>query len=305
MEYWKNFRGYYCLIFLLIWISGLHAQPSHPYTPADDNARDTIGPDPEKLLLDYGDLPKSQVMVLGTYHFRQETHYDELSPDNQQQLEKIAEALAIFKPTKVVLEWEPHRTETVNQRYRAYLDGDFSIDTLVNEGYQLGFRMARKMGHERVYLFDDQTEFIGSLEGFTFDKFGEYAKAHDEGFYNVHEPVLIERYGKNQEALDKLNLYDRLLVMNSPKASAINAQRMHMYEVRVGIQKNWMGPDWLGRWYRRNVRMVANVLQFSEPPEDRILIIVGDNHKWVLDQLFAYSPDFEVVSSYELLRQGR
>ncbi|WP_170110567.1 serine hydrolase [Flavilitoribacter nigricans] len=262
-------------------------------------------PDPGKLLLGYDDLPRSQVMVVGTHHFRQEDHYDELDAENQQQLEKLADALAAFRPTKVVLEWEPRLTERANQRYSDFLNGALSIDSLTNETYQLGFRLARKMGHERLYLFDDQTEFIGSLEGFTFDKFGEYAKANDDGFYNVHESVLIERFGKNQEALDGLSLYDRLLVMNSPEAGTINAQRMHMYEIRVGIQKNWMGPDWLGRWYRRNVRMVANVLQFSEPPEDRILIIVGDNHKWVLDQLFAFSPDFELVSSYDYLQRGR
>ena len=44
----------------------------------------------------------------------------------------------------------------------------------------------------------------------------------------------------------------------------------------------WVGPDWLGRWYRRNVRMLANLVKMNQP-EERILILVGDNHKWTLD----------------------
>ena len=71
-----------------------------------------------------------------------------------------------------------------------------------------------------------------------------------------------------------------------------------MFEIRVGIQNNWVGPDWLGRWYRRNIRMAGNVLKMTEAG-DRILIIVGSNHKWVLDMLFNHIPEFQVSSSWD------
>ena len=79
---------------------------------------------------------------------------------------------------------------------------------------------------------------------------------------------------------------------------------MHMYEIRVGIQENWIGPDWLSRWYQRNIRMASNILKLSKS-EDRILVIVGDNHKWTLDMLLENTPDFEVVSSWDYLKTGR
>jgi len=104
--------------------------------------------------------------------------------------------------------------------------------------------------------------------------------------------------------LDSHSLYDRFTLMNSPQAANINAQRMHLYEVRVGIQKDWLGPDWLGRWYRRNVRMMSNVLKLAEK-DHRILIIVGDNHKWTLDMLFENTPDFKLESSWQLLQNYR
>lgn len=248
---------------------------------------------------------KAKVMVLGTYHFRQEQNYDELSPENQRQIQRILTALAAFQPTKVVVEWEPSRSEKVNQAYQSFLQGEFKIDTLPNEVFQLGFRMAQKMGHDSIYLFDNKTPYIGSLEGFTFESFGEYANQHDEGFFDRYESLIGDRYRYNKELIESQNLYDNLLLRNSLEAGQVNAERMHMYELRVGIQKNWMGPDWLGRFYQRNIRMMANVLQFADTGKDRILIIVGENHKWILDDLFDYTPDFQVVSSYDYLLKGR
>ena len=248
---------------------------------------------------------KAKVMVLGTYHFRQEQNYDELSPENQTQIQRILTALAAFQPTKVVVEWEPSRSEKVNQTYRSFLQGEFKIDTLSNEVFQLGFRMAQKMGHDSIYLFDDKTPYIGSLEGFSFEGLGEYANQNDKGFFDRYESLIGDRYMYNKKLIESQNLYDNLLLRNSLEAGQVNAERMHMYELRVGIQKNWMGPDWLGRFYRRNIRMMANVLQFADTGKDRILIIVGENHKWVLDDLFEYTPDFQVVSSYDYLLKGR
>jgi len=255
-------------------------------------------------LLNYDYLPRSRVMIVGTFHFDQESHYDELSAKNQMEIQKLASALAAFKPTKVVVEKEPRHSNLLNQRYQQYLMGALSMDTLANEVYQLGFRIAGMMGHDSLYLFDDKTPFIGSLEGFSFEGFNEYAERADRGFYDVYKEDIINVYTQNQKQLNHLSLYEHLMWLNSPAASATNAQRMHLYELRVGIQKSWMGPDWLGRWYRRNIRMMANVVKFHTPPDDRILIIVGDNHKWILEQLFEFSPEFEVISSFVYLQAG-
>ena len=69
----------------------------------------------------------------------------------------------------------------------------------------------------------------------------------------------------------------------------------------VNSAQVWIGPDWLGRWYQRNIRMMGNVMQIANN-DDRILIIVGDNHKWTLDMLFENAPDFKVVSSSDYLK---
>lgn len=49
--------------------------------------------------------------------------------------------------------------------------------------------------------------------------------------------------------------------------------------------------------------MMINVLKLVNL-EDRVLIIVGVNYKWVLDDLFEYILDFEFVFSYDYLLVG-
>ena len=245
-------------------------------------------------------LVEAKVMVLGTNHFNKEA----LAPQKQAELKHLIDALAQFKPTKVVVEWNPKKFEKTNENYRQYLKGKFSIDKRPNEVYQIGFRLARQMKHDTIWLFDNRPAYIGSLKGFTFDKFSEFAKKHDKGFYDKHMNTIIKVWEHNKAWLKKLKLYDYFTAINSDRRSKINAQRMHAFETRVGIQNTWLGADWLGRWYQRNVRMMSNVLKITKKG-DRILIIVGDNHKWVLDRLFKNAPDFEVVSSGEHLLKYR
>ncbi len=271
-----------------------------------DNRQPIDVQDPVKIQEDtsvytrFDSIPKSLVMVVGTYHFRQEEHYDELSGKNQEHISKIVSRLAEFKPTKVVIEKEPQYDSIFQSLFQKYILNDQVIDTLENETFQLGFRLAKRMGHEKIYLFDDQTEFIGSLDGFTWEKFGEEV-AKDSAFVNRHVDIIMDSFNENEKRYANLSLYDNILKRNSPEAQKWNAQRMHAYETRAGIQKSWMGPDWLGRWYQRNIRMMANLMSFNDHGNDRFVIIVGDNHKWVLDTLLEFNPDFEVVSSYDIL----
>lgn len=241
-------------------------------------------------------LNQSKIMVLGINHFSK----DVLSTENQIGLIQLTEVLGKFQPTKIVLELQPKALAKMNQEYQNYVKDSSLFSDKYNEVYQLGFRLARKMNHDSIYLFDDQTEFIGSLEGFTFDAFGAYAQENDAGFYDRYLKEITDKFQNNQTILKQQNLLNQIVLRNSPMAQKFNAQRMHSFEIRVGIQKSWIGPDWLGRFYRRNIRMMANVMKFNRP-EDRILIIVGDNHKWILDELFENTPDFELVSSWHLL----
>lgn len=255
-------------------------------------------------LKNYDSLAMAEVMVLGTFHFGREV----LGEEEQASIKALVEQLTAYPATKIVLEWEPHRMEEVNKAYQLYLKDSLDLSDKNNEVYQLGFRLAREMGHDSLYLFDDQTDHIGSLEEFSteddpfsFDLFLHYAEEQDASFYDKYMEPLQSNFSSNQKFLKDQSPKDHIAILNSPEKQKINAQRMHMLELRVGIQKNWVGPDWLGRWYRRNLRMLANTLKLAKTG-DRLLIIVGDNHKWALDQMYEATPDFNLVSSWEYLK---
>ena len=250
----------------------------------------------ENTLRTYDDLYESSVMVVGTIHFSQY----EMKPQDRKALDKLVERLALYQPTKIMLEWEPKHQDSVNKEFTGFLNDEFAIDGLRNEAYQLGFRIGKVVGLTELHLFDDQTEYIGSLEDFSFDSMFKYANLNDKGFYDKHEKTMIENYAFNQAIYSSLDIYHHVALLNSPRAQRANSQRMHMYENRVGVQDTWIGPDWLGRWYQRNLRMSSNVLKVSSPG-DRILIIVGDNHKWVLEEFFNAIPEYRVDSSWEFL----
>ena len=245
-------------------------------------------------------LEKTEIMVLGTYHFDQENDIDELSPANQNALDTLVKYLAAFDPTKVVVEASPSKSKEYNGYYRDYIHGNFNISELRNEIFQIGFRMARRMEHDSIFFFDNKPPFIGNLEGFSFNSFQAYAQENDSGFYDQLVPELMSIWPANEKLIYELDLFDLLLALNSPAMTQNNIHRMHMYELRVGIGDSWIGSDWLGRWYQRNIRMLGYLLKMSEP-SDRLLLIVGDNHKWILEQLINNTPNLQTVSSYSIL----
>ncbi len=249
-------------------------------------------------LAELTDIPKTKVLIVGTFHFDQEQKYDELSEENQKELEKITKSLAVFNPTKVVVEKDPSLSERYNRGYHKLLDGKLSLDTMRNEIFQLGFRMAQYMNHDSIYLFDNKPDYIGSLKDFTFEKMLAYADEYDSAFNKVHFDKINKVFTQNQNTLNSLPLYQNLKMRNSLQMEKYNTYRMHMIEMRMGINDSWMGPDWLGRWYQRNIRMMTHIMKFMTA-EDRIIVFVGDNHKWVLEQLMNNTPEFEVVSSFD------
>ena len=90
----------------------------------------------------------ARVMAIGTFHFKDAgldvakvDDFNVMTADPQLYLEKLTDQMASFKPTAVLLEYNPENETETNERYAGYLAGTFELPT--NEIYQLGFRIAR------------------------------------------------------------------------------------------------------------------------------------------------------------------
>ena len=101
-----------------------------------------------------------EVMVLGTYHFSNPGQDvvnmevdDFLAPRRQQEIAILVNALAEWQPTKIGVEDE---VSDANLAVADYDQTEELLTTTRNESVQVGYRLARMLGHANVYGFDER-----------------------------------------------------------------------------------------------------------------------------------------------------
>jgi hypothetical protein len=165
-----------------------------------------------------------QVMLFGTFHFKdagldvvKSADVDVMAEAPQQYLQELAERLAAWGPTEVLLEYGPEDDELVNQRYRDYLADDFELPA--NEIYQVGFRVARLAGLKAVHSFDDR-EIEWQAEAMF-----EFAKQHDSPEMKVFNEIIETFTREDAQARATLPLGDLLKRANDPELDRLNMER--------------------------------------------------------------------------------
>lgn len=245
-------------------------------------------------------LARPQVLILGTYHMGGSSDYiqtstdDVLSPRRQREIEALVNALAAFRPTKIMVEAPLAHDSALNARFRRYAAGQ---DTLRrNEIDQIGFRLAKRSGHSRVYAIDySQDEDIGRVVGWA-------AQHGDTGFVNG-----VQRFGARLQAqsdsLRVLSITDYLRRLNSPAEDALG-QGAYLRMARVGRDSTYVGADVVAGRYARNLKIFANLARLTEPG-DRVLVIYGASHGKLLRDFVRESPDLQVVDTDRYLAPRR
>lgn len=254
-----------------------------------------IGPLPAQLpapVVPDGELVR--VMVVGTFHFHQTDALDVRTPQNQAALDRVAERLVAFAPTRIAVECTADRQATLDARYAAYRDG--SPLSGRNEIEQLGFRLARRIGLPGVLCVDAPHPPAPGFDSIpSWDAFRQAGEAHGETVAWERFVPMLSRRGEVLDSLMRSWPLERLMdVYNSPESVRYGLARMLLLESRVGTGRDWIGADWVARWQGRNVRIFAN-LQRHALPGDRMILLIGDGHKMALEQLLDASWEFEVL----------
>lgn len=249
--------------------------------------------------------PQAKLLVLGTFHFKDagldsyKPHHevDILSPQRQDEVADLLERLAAFAPTRIAVEMDRTRQQVLDERYAAYLAGNFELKS--NEIYQLGFRLGARLAHERLYAVDaDGRRYEPYVDG------EEFARRHDQAWVLDHP--WNERYTKLYEWGDQTkvqsSLRDFLLYLNSPERVRLGHGHYFVGGFRAATADAYPGADNLsGWWYNRNLRIFANVLQLARGPEDRVLLIIGAGHVPIIRHAAEASPDVEWVEVADVL----
>lgn len=237
---------------------------------------------------------KAEVMLMGVFHFSnpkrdviKTNQVNVMTPKNQQYLEKLTDRISRqFKPTVVLLEFEPKNNKKIQEQYIRYLKGKFDLTS--NEIYQLGFRVAKKSKLTKVYGFDERE--IGWNAKPLFD----YIDAHDPAI-KARMDALIEKISKEMEQEHAtLSLSELLIGENKEEKDLLN-KYLYLMTNHVGAGDNFVGADASARWWHRNFRMYAIIQKYAQPGE-RVLVIGGQGHTAILKDLLKCDRDRKAVN---------
>jgi len=218
---------------------------------------------------------RPEILVLGTYHMANPGHDiynmqadDVLSPKLQQEITQLIEVLKKFHPTKIAIEASVG-SKRVEQDYSDYLAGKYSLTR--NETNQIGYRLAKELGHHAVYAVDEDGDF-------PWQRVVNYAKANGRAdkldAINTVWGAMVKDEG---DFLQSHTVLETLQYMNSDSRASKDLAS-YFALVPFADPGDYAAPDLLAAWYQRNIRIYSNIVRLVESPNDRILVIYGAGH---------------------------
>ena len=249
---------------------------------------------------------KPALVVLGTYHMGTagknvfSGKVDEVtSPERQKQMVQLVEKLKRFRPTKIVVECDIEDDAKTQEIYDRYLSGSYQLSK--NETNQIGFRMAKELGHKKVYCVD-----WGIFPGDPLYNYEKYASKDAEldsflkGVYRIRK----KETDAEHERLFTLSVIDQLVLLNQPDRMEKDHQG-YFDLMRIGRGKEYVGANYLSWWYGRNMKILVNIIRLTESPNDRILVIYGAGHNKLLTQFAKESGFYSVESPLRYLKSKK
>ena len=244
--------------------------------------------------------PAVQVMVLGTYHFGNpgaDLHNvqadDVLLPRRQDELEAVSRALSRFRPTLVAVESPaddlPGRALP---RYGDVVAGRTELRR--NEIDQIGFRLAQRLGHARVIGIDAPGEF-------PFEALQAHAEAQGRG---AELQRSIDALGARTKAFEararSTTIGAQLRLLNEPRRIR-DDHAWYVQALHYGAGPVQPGAALLAAWTARNIAICARLVQ-SAQPGDRVVVVYGAGHSFLLRQCVQQMPGWLLVEPNRYLR---
>jgi Family of unknown function (DUF5694) len=219
---------------------------------------------------------------------------DVLSPEQQASLAKVVDALAAFRPDYVAVEWTRSNQDKLNARYRDYREGRYTLSR--DERDQLGLRLAAKLNLPQVTAVDWNEEPPGEENHYDWLTYGE-ANGQAALISAIRDP---NRSGASiPQGTQRMATW--LLKLNGPDALA--AMHRDYFDIAmVGDAKDQPGANWVGTWYARNLRIFNNLVNLTDRPEKRILVIYGRGHAYLLRQFARESGAFRLMDLDQVLK---
>jgi hypothetical protein len=137
---------------------------------------------------------------------------------------------------------------------------------------------------------------------FPYPRLVNYAKASDR---SKELEALMGGFGTRTKAqgeyLASHTVLETLLYMNADER--IDEEVGLYYRLaHFGEPGDWAGPDLVADWFRRNIRIHANVTRLVDSPSERVLVIFGAGHLGWLRQAVASDPTLRLRRLAEFVK---
>ena len=258
---------------------------------------------------------KPTIMILGSAHLANpgadvyNTKMDDvLAPKRQREIKQLVTQLKEFRPTKVAIEADERFDTKINTDYHGYLKGTYQLKR--GESNQIGFRLAKQMRHPKMYCVDywpEQNPFFP--DGFDSDLTDRYAfaEAHNQEHFLRPPPVTKGKIVKDKDGTTWIepekyqSIIEMYIQRNEPQGRRADHQA-YLRSARIGLGAQYPGANWVAhRWYARNLKIFVNLTRITESAEDRILLIIGAGHVFLVQQFLEDSGDYIVESPLKYL----
>lgn len=247
------------------------------------------------------------LLLLGVFHFRypgQDVHsatvrVDVLSPERQREVLDVVERLAAFRPTKIAVEVSPDRQASLDSTYQAYLAGRHVLTA--DETQQLGFRLAQRLGHARLYAVDAQPS-AAFAPIFQQVEANEAALDTVDGIRRQH---FIAGYTRDDSLSARQTLREHLRYLNAPDHVRQDHGSYSVGWFKLEGADGYLGADFRTAWYNRNLRIFRNLQRLTSSSDDRVLLIIGAGHLPILGFVAASSPEFRLADLERYLGPSR
>lgn len=254
-------------------------------------------------------VPKAEVLILGTFHFQDagrdnykpQFPFDIRTPTRQRELDEVLAKLAAWGPTRIAIERDVDVQPRVDSLFAIYPGN--GMDTLRNEVYQVGFKLAKQLKHAGVFAVDADARFLDSAMTETEWKKRKDALKPGPLSTTDWDRMYTALYRMDDSLKTTRTLRETLLAMNSPERLALGHGHYLVGSLLDGPLGDYFGADgFVSGWHNRNIRIYSNVARLIRSPDERVLLIIGAGHAPIIRTQLASAPFVRLVEVADVLR---